>query len=271
MNHIFLLNACILICLGVYAYYKRRDRVAVIFLLFCGGMAVWDVCILLLEDYFLKINVNLVSQLQLTAAILFINAFYYFSCWYPVADTPLKYRLNLIAVLSLTYAILFSNFVSQAVVENNQVVFIDGFGYTLYSIYFIVIFLLSIYHLVKNYLRYDEYRVNITYLFLGVTSFLALGIYFDLILPIFGNYNYLVYGHIGSLFAPLFFTYAITKHNLLDITVVIKRNTAWFITVFIVALSFILAYHHTRQYSIINIIAITLVGLFWVFFFPSLA
>ena len=187
---------------------------------------------------------------------------YYFSYLYPYADKPLKYRLNLLVLLPLLYAIFFTEFVTLAVVENGKVVFIDGFGYTLYSIYEIALYLLVFYHLFRSYFLHQKYRVHIVYLFIGIILSSTLAIFFCLILPLFGNYDHGIHGYLSSIFMSFTFIYAILKHGLLDI-VIVKKKTAWLLTGSIVVISFIVMYQATRHDSSFNIVTITLLGLFW--------
>ena len=262
LYYVFLFYACILIYLAAYTYYRRKDWIARCFILFNGSLAIWNLCIYLLEEYLFTVPINLISQIQLTSALIYINALYYFCYLYPQPDKPIKYRLNGLIFLVLLFAIFFTDFVSQAVIENNKLRFIDGYGYILYGVYFITLYVMALSHIIKAYNKYPRYRINIFYLLLGMGLFLTFAILFNLILPVFGIYEFIVYGHLGTIFVPLFFTYAITKHNLLDITVSIKRNTAWVLTGILMVVSFALVYHHTDHGSL-HIVAITLLGLFW--------
>src|SRR5690606_3256363 len=72
-------------------------------------------------------------------------------------------------------------------------------------------------------------------------------------------------GHVSSVFPPLFFAYAITKHDLLDITVVVQRNTAKIIVALLILITMALAIELTRAAPLAGGIVICLLTLIWAF------
>src|SRR5690606_35633363 len=150
--------------------------------------------------------------------------------------------LNLAVAAGFCGLILFSDFVSQAQLQDGVVVFTDGPGYLIYTLYLSLIGASAIGNLILSYRRYDEFRVRVAYMLTGLGLFIVMAIIFDLILPLYGNYSLLAVGHLGSVFPSIFFAYAITKHDLLDITVVVQRNTAKIIVSLMIVFTLFLAF-----------------------------
>src|SRR5690606_27366388 len=137
--------------------------------------------------------------------------------------------------------ILFSDFVSRAQLQDGVVVFIDGPGYLIYTLYLSLLGVSAIGNLILSYRRYDEFRVRVAYMLTGLGLFIVMAIIFDLILPLYGKYSRLAVRHLSSLFPSLFCASAITTHDLLAITVVVQHSTAEISVSPLIALSLFLA------------------------------
>jgi signal transduction histidine kinase len=268
MNFIFIPNAIVLILLGVYTWRQNPGRLSAAYFITNLFIAVWALCFLLLHEFQTDIKVNPISQLQLISALLFANGFYEISVRYPdpsrVPRTSLR-RLNELVVLVFAGLILFSDYVSRAVLEEGEVVFIDGTGYLLYSVYLVLIGTLTIVNLVRSYRRYPAYRVRVGYMLSGLGLFIIIAIIFDLILVLMGNYDLIVVGHLGSLLPSLFFAYAFSKHDLLDIRLLVQRNTARVIVASLLLTSLYLAFQLADTSPFASLALISLLSLFWVF------
>lgn len=210
-TYIFLFLAAICVCLAVYVQYVRRDRLSSTFVVANSSLATWNICIFLLENLIFPGFVNLISQIQLFSGMIFANGFYYFCSLYPLSGQSVKYRLNLVFFTVFTVAIFFTDYVTVATIGEGMAVFSDGVGYTLYSIYLTVLFLLMVYQLIKRYYRYELYRKRSVYLLVGILVFAPSAAFFDLILPMYGIYDYLF---IGIVFFVVFLEQIIFNQSL---------------------------------------------------------
>src|SRR5690606_26048026 len=138
-----------------------------------------------------------------------------------------RYRINLAIFAALVWAITSTDLVSRAELINGEVVFADGIGYALYAIYVLGLALLSLYNLYRTYVRQPEYRTSIMMVAFGTALFTVVGIVFGLVLPLLGNFGFLDYSTLGAIFPLLFFAYAITKHDFLDMSVIINKTMSW--------------------------------------------
>jgi signal transduction histidine kinase len=268
MNFIFIPNAIVLVLLGVYTWRQNPGRLSAAYFVTNLCIAIWALCFLLLHEFQRDIAVNPVSQIQLISALLFANGFYEISVRYPdpvrVPRASIR-RLNEIVLLIFAGLILFSDYVSRAVLEEGAVVFLDGPGYLLYSVYLVLMGTLTIVNLVISYRRYPAYRVRVGYMLSGLGLFIIIAIIFDLILVLMGNYDLLVVGHMGSLLPSLFFAYAFSKHDLLDIRLLVQRNTARVIVASLLLSSLFLAFQLAGTSPFASLALICLLSLFWAF------
>lgn len=268
MNYIFVPNAIVLVLLGLYTWRQNPGRLSFTYLMTNLAVAVWALCFMLLHEFQTLVPINPVSQLQLVSAIVFANGFIYTSLLYPgVRKMPGRWLngLNALAGVGFTLLILFSDVVSRAERQDTSIVYIDGAGYLYYSIYLVLLGSLSVINLFISYRRYPEYRVRLAYMLTGLGLFIFLGIFFDLILVLFGNYDLLVFGHLASVFPSLFFAYAISKHDLLDIRMVVQRNTAKVIVASLIVTSLYLAFQISYASPASSLMLICLLGVVWAF------
>ncbi len=268
MNYIFVPNAIVLVLLGLYTWRQNPGRLSFTYLMTNLAVAVWALCFMLLHEFQTLVPINPVSQLQLVSAIVFANGFIYTSLLYPgVRKMPVRWLngLNVLAGVGFTLLILFSDVVSRAELQDGSIVYIDGAGYLYYSIYLVLLGSLSVINLFISYRRYPEYRVRLAYMLTGLGLFIFLGIFFDLILVLFGNYDLLVFGHLASVFPSLFFAYAISKHDLLDIRMVVQRNTAKVIVASLIVTSLYLAFQVSFSSPVSSLLLICLLGVVWAF------
>ncbi|PCJ43416.1 MAG: hypothetical protein COA71_00655 [SAR86 cluster bacterium] len=266
MNYLFLVNASVLAFLGIFLYQEKRDKLTFIFLIANLSLALWSVCVFLMGIQILASKVDLISKIQLVAAMLFVNG-YYQLCWsYPVLrkQPPVLLIINGITFALFSIFILFTNFISEAIVENDQVVYVDHpFGYAAYSIYLALFSFGSLYVLFKSYRKYAEYQKQIKFLFAGIALFVTTAIICDTVLPLLGEYRLLIVGRLSAVFPPLFFSYVIIKHSFLDISVIVNRKTAWGITFLLITVSYILAYAVGSNNSGFQFSLLLMLIIFW--------
>ncbi|MDO9319483.1 MAG: ATP-binding protein [Gammaproteobacteria bacterium] len=268
MNYIFVPNAIVLVLLGLYTWRQNPGRLSFTYLMTNLSVAVWALCFMLLHEFQALVPINPVSQLQLVSAIVFANGFIYTSLFYPgVRKMSGRWLngLNALAGTGFTLLILFSDVVSRAELQEGAIVYIDGAGYLYYSIYLVLLGSLTVINLCISYRRYPEYRVRLAYMLTGLGLFIFLGIFFDLILVLFGNYDLLVFGHLASVFPSLFFAYAISKHDLLDIRMVVQRNTAKLIVASLIVTSLYLAFQSSFSSPALSLMLICVLGVVWAF------
>lgn len=264
MNHIFLFIAGFLLLLGLYPFLKRRSLLSTVFMVQNGGLALWNICFYLQKESLYFLDVNLVSQLQLVSALVFTNGFYLLSYLYPSHARSISYRINLAVLAALSVGIFFTDFVSYATLVDGELVFIDGPGYALYGLYLIGLVLFALVNLYRNYRRHEEHRTSILLVAFGIAVFALVGLIFGFVLPLFGNFNFLDYSTLGAIFPLMFFAYAITKHDFLDLSVIINKAMAWALTLLLVAGSIAITWFWmVDRHPVIGAGALMLLGMLW--------
>ena len=104
-----------------------------------------------------------------------------------------------------------------------------AFAYLMYYIVYLGIGLLYLYSNFKS--SKGAKRHQFIYVFLGLFLSFMFGIFCTIFPVMLGVGKLLYYGPLGTIFFVGFTAYAITKHRLMDISVVISRTLAWALTV----------------------------------------
>lgn len=264
MNYLFFLNAGILIFLGSYLYYRNRDIPSFRLLIFNLGVALWSICLFLVYQIPLQINVDFISKLQLVASMIFANGLYYFCASYPVLKKSYFLKLNLLCFAAVAGLTLFADLVSQASIVNGVVTYTDHpIGFFIYFVYTGSVTLGALLTLYFRYRDYREYRDTIKFLYIGVATFMVCGTLFNVILPLFNIYNLLTIGRLSSVFPSLFFAYAITKHDFMDITVIINNKAAWVITIVLICISYLVVYSLIDYTSLLGLLVMLSLTVLW--------
>lgn len=266
MNYVFIPNAVLLLVLGLYTWRQNRGRLSGFYLVTNVAIALWVLCFLLLHEFQAFIPVNAVSRLQLISALVFANGFLAISVSYPdpsrIPRRALQ-GLNALVVAVFCVLVLFSDYVSRAQLQDGLVVFVDGPGYLLYTVYVASVGTATVVNLLISFVRYPEHRARVGYMLAGLFLFLIFAVIFHVILVLMGNYELLVVGHLGSIFPSLFFAYAFTKHDLLDIRMVVERSTSKLIVVTLAVSSIYFAWQFTPNGSAWSLALICLLVAFW--------
>jgi signal transduction histidine kinase len=231
VNIIFLANSALLAVLGYLLIANRKTTLTQLFCLATSGLAVWSFCVFLVEERLFTNFLSEIVRVQLLAALVFGNGLYYFCLNYPVHQPNRVHAINLAVLAVIAVLLLFTKQVSHAELVNGEVVFFDGqLGFLLYTVYALALALLMTNQLYRAWKRYPELRGRIKYFIAGFAIFAGCASTFNTVLPLFGNYSFLLVGRLSGTIAALFFFFAVAKHEFLDITVIINKYAAWCIT-----------------------------------------
>jgi len=107
-----------------------------------------------------------------------------------------------------------------------------GLAHPFFSFYFILYISGGIFFLIKSFENsIGLERIQIKYCFLGIFLTFVPAITFNLVLPLLGTSRL---GHLGpcsTIIMLSFFTYAIMKHRLMDINIVLKKGTTYILLI----------------------------------------
>lgn len=200
------------------------------------------------------------NKIIFSSTSLFVLFLVYFSILFPKGKTlTLKAKLAyglpalLVSVLSLTDLI-----VKDIIIKPDQSEVVFGKLNIIYSIQLISYVIISFVMLIRNFLlSKGETRIQIRLLFSGFVSFIVLVLITNLALPqLFNNFSLTTYGSYTVILLLGFTAYAILKHHLLNIRIVLTESVTFLVAVVLI-IQIILS--GSRTITIMNSIVILFV------------
>jgi signal transduction histidine kinase len=261
VNYLLLVNATLLVLLASFLVLRRRSEINWIFFVTNIALASWNVCAFLIDQLLLMNWLGAIARIQMLSAMIFANGLYYFSSSYPVPHPRRNNWVNIATFGATTLGILFTDVFANVEFSGGAVVYLDEPGYPYYSAYLSFIAISALYRLVKAWQSHPEHRWRIRYFFAGIFIFVSSAITFNLVLPSLGNFDFLIVGRLSATFAPLFFFYAITKHEFLDTTVIINKVAAWFTALTILCVAALALESLTHTHPTLNAITLCILVL----------
>ncbi len=231
---LLILSAVLILGLGAVVYLRNiKSRLNLYYLLFAGSASVWIITNALFRIESLEV---LMAYLSYGAAALTALTTLLFSLEY---GGYLKNRYKailsgvgvLFSVVAMIPGVLAVDVVDGAIVTSPLIF--------LYGLYLVLYFGISIYTFYSVYRRsigIDRLRAGLV--LLGFFISILLGVFFNLILPIAGNYNFVYLGPASTLILIGVMAYAIIKHRLFDIRLVIARTIAYFLVLATLGLTY---------------------------------
>lgn len=256
VNYVFLFNSALLVLLATFLAKRQREIGTWIFCAASAALASWSACIYLLEERLLMSWLSGIVKVQLISALLFANGLYYFCSTYPIYRIDRRRLINVLVLAGFVLAIIFTDAITRATLVGDAIVYEDGIGYLVYSIYLAALGISALVRLGQAWREYPEHRARIRYFFIGVGTYVSCAIIFNLILPSLGNYDYLMIGRLSATAAPLLCFYAITKYEFLDVTVIINKTTAWGGALLAMLALGLLVYELTLGYMLLNMLGV---------------
>lgn len=225
---LFIFIATIVAAIGIYILKKnRKDTVHRLFSLFTLSVSTWIIGFVLLhitENFFF-------NRIILLGGIFVTFSLFLLSLTFP--NKKLKRSVLFRSAAPLIVNILFiippQLIISETIIHpNGQLEPVNGPLFPLYAATLAGYIFLSIYYFIKHFrLSRGHTRLQMKYFFTGLIIFITAALIFDAILPAFGITQLNTLGPISSLIFVGFTAYAIVRHQLLDIRVVIQRGIVY--------------------------------------------
>lgn len=257
---------------AIFSYFIVRGKknfANTFFSLVTLSVSLWALCL----AFFIKVN-------HIEDAVIFANAYYIFAGAIPLLflffslvfleeknNFNSKYYLFTIPLLTLLILFLIDkNILLQKIFLTNNFykdVILNKPLYFGYAIYFILFVLISYYVLLQKYSETKDItqKLQLKFIIFGTAISFILGMFFNLILPWFENYNYIWLGPPFSLIMVISIGYAIIKHHLFN-EKVIATEILTFSIIFFILVRTIIA--DTLQEQIINgllLLAVSVAGI----------
>ncbi len=265
---LFLLN----ITLGLFTIAKKRTLESLFFGIFTFGVGLWA----------LGIYATLASgtlfwgRTSFLGAIIGIGSLLLFSLVFPDNKTTSKKILFLLSLptLLLSFNIYTDLLIKSVTVINNSITGTFGPLMSLYQFFAPLYIFGSIFIIFKKYRKaFSQERNKIGYVLLGILISMGIAVITNAILPLwFKIYSLNSVGPFFSICMVSLTTYAIIKHQFLDIKIVIQRGIIYSILLSSITatyLSFVFTleylFHQTNETVVfISALVTTLIGIFGV-------
>jgi len=216
-----------------------REKTSVsdrLFGLIAFSIALWALSRVLFEVAHDPYFVQLWAVLLYMAASLIPMFFFFFTLSFGKEKVEISKTGKIFAILSylgIIVAVLVPGFIFTDIVTRDNIrVIILGDGYWVYSLYIVGYFTAGFIILISKYIRATGIqRIHLGYVFLGTFLASIVGVFTNLVLPIFGNFQAFWFGPVATMIMVVFVSYAIIKHRLFDVRVVTAEFfafTLWF-------------------------------------------
>lgn len=155
----------------------------------------------------------------------------------PQKRWPLYIPFIVIAVGVIPFDLL----IKEAPFSGGEVIPSNGPLLFPYMIFWGVYFLLSVYFLIRTYIATTgKMRMQMKYLFTGIIIVLVCFFIFDLVFPLAGISSLALIGPVSSVILVWLAGYAIIKHQLLDIRIIIQRGLIYIVLFSIIFSSYVI-------------------------------
>lgn len=257
LNDVYLASSAVLLVLALVLLTGHRTFLVRQLGMALVALAVWDICVFLIEERLLPGQVSLVARVQLVAVLFFATGLFNFCASFP--DLPPNRWQAVITLVSsgFTLGLLLTRSVSDAIYEGDEIRYIEGFWFAILTLYILAIAVLLFTFLFRAWRSFPSQRSKIRFFIAGVGIFVASGTLFNMVFPMFGQYGYLIVGRLSCTLAALLFFYAVAKNEFLDVTVIINKYVAWGITLALLGALSLFGFQLAEGRQWLQVVAIT--------------
>lgn len=191
------------------------------------GAVVWIASMIIFKNTLSIFWAIFSAKMLYVAGVVIVTNFFYFTYFFLREKlTDGKFKMFVLGLPSLLFIVLiiFSNYVIKDVefFNGGDMIVKFDFLYYLYAAYMIVWSVAGYYYLIKKTASAVDktQKRQLVYVGLGTMSAVTFGLVFDIILPMFGNFDFYWLGPVLVTFFVVFASYAIAKHHLFDVKVI---------------------------------------------------
>ena len=206
---------------------KKKDNSSSWFALVAFSVVLWIIAMIVYRGYININNINIYTKILYSSALfiptlflIFSNRFISSRRGYTIEFMAFFFFVGLIILTFFTPYIIKS--VQIVIPFENRIVF--GELFFIYVIFLIIVFNLSFYNLILEYKKNKGVRKKqILFIILGTTLSTYPAFFTNLILPWIGIFALNWVGQLATIFLIIFTTYAIFKHHLFNIKMILSE------------------------------------------------
>jgi signal transduction histidine kinase len=213
--------------LVLFGFNKKKDSSSIWFALVAFSVVLWTASMIIYRGMDDVYNIVLYSKILYSSALLIPTAFLIFVHRFVSKQYIYKSEfLVFSSFVGLVVLTFFTPHIINSVTINkpleNQIIF--GNLFFLYVIFLIIVFNISFYNLIVKYKQNKGVKkTQILFIILGTTLSTYPAFFSNLILPWIGIFNFNWFGQISTIFLIIFTTYAIFKHHLFNIKMILSE------------------------------------------------
>jgi len=215
------------ITMGVLVYgQKKKDLTSKIFFVFICTISLWGLSMFFYRSAIDQEKIVLFARVLYLAAAAIPFSFIYFVHIFGDADhhigPKMKYILP-IPFLLIAYITIFGGLIGGVTLEypKESVINFNPNLHLIYAIYIISYFNIVYYILFKKFRRSSgTFRQQIIYILVGTLISTLIGVFSNLLLPLFGNFSFNWLGQVGILAMVVSISYSILEHHLFDVQII---------------------------------------------------
>ncbi len=236
------------IAVAFLAFYRDKKSVTNrAFILLSVSISLWIISIYLSDHPLLTSRALLWNRLTMFCGFLMGIFLLYFAVVFPKKSLRINWSWRLIITLGFIFIPLSG---TKYVVKDIEFYswgtnIIPGSLFIPMIIWAVIDILLTIYILVYKYITFSGIeKIRLKYVLLGFLNFLGINLLTNLLLPTITGTNELAkYGPIATVFLIGFFAYAIIRHRLMDIRLLMLKSLAYSIVLGFIALIYATGTH----------------------------
>ena len=230
-NFLLISVAIISVWLGSYIIFRKRSKTSISLSFINFSVALWAFTVFMACNSVYPPKVLFWGgNMAFLGPSIIPALFVYFAL--SLKRDPSKFQTFLIFTPTILLCILASlGFMSIEVIKISPPTFKRGFGYPIFSIYFFSYVGFAFIKLSQIYRKSKGItRTQVKYVFLSLLLGTLVGATCNLILPMIGIARFNALGPLSGFIFTGVITYAIVKHRLMDITIIIRKSLVYSIS-----------------------------------------